>query len=108
MYQALLCAALALMEIVVSVAGSVNEFGAEEWSSAATGRGLYASRQWHLFLEADLSYDAWYVAARRPHGALLGLLPVYLYAGGPQGGVDSYYDPHRLFGDRPSGSDGAS
>jgi hypothetical protein len=85
------------MEMVISVAGSVREFDVWEWSSVARGRGLYASRPWHSFLEADPSYDAWYITARRPSGSLLGVLPVHLHAGGPRGGVDSYYDPVRLF-----------
>lgn len=84
----------------ISVANGIEEFSAEEWSAVA-GSTFYAGRPWHDFLEADPSYDVWYVAAR-DDGVLLGVLPIHLHAGGPGGGVDHFYDPRRLFGDGPS------
>jgi predicted N-acyltransferase len=82
---------------VITVLDSVDELGDAQWSALAGGRGFYASAPWHRFLESDPSHDAWYVVARQPDGLLVGVLPVYLHAGGPGGGVDRFYDPRVVF-----------
>jgi uncharacterized protein len=85
------------MDAAITVLGSAGELSDAEWSALSAGRGFYACAHWHRFLEADPSYDVWYVTARAPDGILLGVMPVYLHAGGPRGGVDRFYDPRVLF-----------
>lgn len=85
------------MKLLITVAGSAGEIDDAEWSALSAGHGLYAGAPWLRFLEADPSYDVWYVAARSPDGRLLGLMPVWLHSGGPRGGVDRFYDPRVLF-----------
>jgi uncharacterized protein len=82
----------------ITVLDGIDQLDDVEWSTLATGRGLYSSAAWHRFLEADPSHDVWYVVARGPDGLLLGVQPVYLHAGGPGGGVDRFYDPRVVFG----------
>ena len=93
---------------VITVLDSVDQLGDREWSTLATGRGLYSSAPWHRFLEADPSHDVWYVVARSPDGLLIGVLPVHLHAGGPGGGVDRFYDPRVVFGSENPGRPSAT
>ena len=93
------------MPIRASVENSIAAFTRDEWRSVA-GPGLYSSYGWLASVEADPAYRAWYVAARGADGALLGVLPVYLWTGvGARGGIASQYDAHRVFAE-PLGVDG--
>jgi hypothetical protein len=87
------------MDAVISVLCSTGDVSDAEWSALSAGHGLYAGAAWHRFLEADPSYDVWYVTARTRDGLLLGLVPVYLHVGGPRSGIDRFYDPRVLFAD---------
>src|SRR2546423_8579505 len=87
--------------VVAAIHASVEEtiaaFTREEWRSVAAP-GFYSSYGWLASVEDDRSYATWYIAARSASGALLGVLPVYLWTGqGARGGVASQYDVHRLF-----------
>src|SRR3954464_5266652 len=86
-----------MVEPVISILSSARDIEDAEWSALSADQGLYAGVPWLRFLEADPSYDVWYVAARAPDGLLLGVMPAYLYAGGPRGGVDRFYDPGVVF-----------
>jgi len=81
----------------IAVLDSIDQIGDSKWSALAAGRGFYSSAPWHRFLEGEPSHDVWYVVARTD-GLLVGIMPVYLHAGGPAGGVDRFYDPRAVFG----------
>jgi hypothetical protein len=89
---------------VITVIDSIDQFHESERAVVTGGQGFYSSVPWNRFLENDPAHDVWYVAARGADGVLLGVLPVYVHAGGPRSSVDHNYDPGIVFGQPPAAS----
>ncbi len=88
--------------ITVQVLASADLIDDTDWARVAEHAGLYSSPRWLRALEADPSYDTWYLVARDEGDVVRAIVPAYLDSGTAGSGIGTFYDPAHVF-DRPPG-----